>query len=114
MLSKSFGVDHFQLNKGLYLSQEDCLHDTVTLTMDIRMRKPYVDDILTNIQAHTLEHSLATAVREYIDEQKNNHGKEGILPIYIGPMGCATGFYVVIQLSNKLYSKEDYYLIVSD
>lgn len=105
MLSKSFGVDHLALNKGLYLSQVDCLEGTTTLTMDIRMRKPYVDPILTNMELHSLEHCLATGVREY------TAGKEGILPIYIGPMGCATGFYLVLQLSDKVYKEEDYYAI---
>lgn len=108
MLSKSFGVDHLELNKGLYLSQVDHLEDTTTLTMDIRMRKPYVDPILTDIELHSFEHCLATGVREYIAD------KRGILPIYIGPMGCATGFYLVLQLSNKLYKEEDYYAVVSD
>lgn len=110
MLSKSFGVNHLKLEKGLYLSQIDRLDDTTTLTFDIRIRKPYVDPILTDVEVHTLEHCLATGVREYISESN----KTGILPIYIGPMGCATGFYVVLQFSDQLYKEKDYYPVVSE
>ncbi|RBP46906.1 S-ribosylhomocysteine lyase [Garciella nitratireducens] len=108
MLSKSFGVDHLKLQKGLYLSQIDHLEGTSTLTFDIRIRKPYVDPILTNIEVHTFEHCLATGVREYLNESS----KKGILPIYIGPMGCATGFYIVLQFSDNIYGKENYYPVV--
>ncbi|MDR2201731.1 MAG: S-ribosylhomocysteine lyase [Clostridiales bacterium] len=78
----SFRVDHNKLEKGVYVSRRD--GDTVTL--DLRMAKPYVDPLLDNSTLHSLEHTLATALR---------NGKRGANVVYCGPMGCQTGFYCV-------------------
>lgn len=80
----SFTVDHLTLDKGLYLSRQDgdCY------TYDLRMRAPYRDPLLTNVEMHSLEHILATALR-------NGTQKERVL--YVGPMGCQTGFYVLFR-----------------
>lgn len=78
----SFCVDHTKLDRGMYLSRQD----GDVLTWDIRMKKPNQGDYLTTGAAHTLEHLFATYAR-------NSAVKDGV--IYVGPMGCRTGFYLV-------------------
>lgn len=80
----SFSVDHTKLLPGMYLSRQD---GGVT-TWDIRMKKPNAGDYLTTGSAHTLEHLLATYLR-------NSAQKDHV--IYVGPMGCRTGFYLLTQ-----------------
>ena len=78
----SFCVDHTKLDRGMYLSRQD----GDVLTWDIRMKKPNQGDYLTTGAAHTLEHLFATYAR-------NSQYKDGV--IYVGPMGCRTGFYLL-------------------
>ncbi len=80
----SFTVNHDILEKGMYISRID--GDIVTY--DIRMKKPNGGDYMDNGEQHTLEHLLATYLRnsEYADSI-----------IYVGPMGCRTGFYVLVR-----------------
>ena len=78
----SFCVDHTKLDRGMYLSRQD----GDVLTWDIRMKKPNQGDYLTTGAAHTLEHLFATYAR-------NSAVKDGV--IYVGPMGCRTGFYLL-------------------
>ena len=78
----SFTVNHDKLEKGMYVSRID--GDVVTY--DIRMKKPNQGDYLSNGELHTIEHLFATYAR-------NSEYKDGI--IYIGPMGCRTGFYLL-------------------
>jgi len=80
----SFEVNHLTLDKGLYVSRVD----GNILTLDLRMRKPYCDKVLTAVQMHSLEHLLAHSLR-------NGENKDKVL--YVGPMGCATGFYVLYK-----------------
>ena len=95
----SFTIDHTILPTGMYLSRVDGDVDT----FDIRMRKPNVEEVLTNGSIHTIEHLFATYVRntEYTDNI-----------IYFGPMGCRTGCYfltrgldyaTVIELTKKAF-----------
>ena len=79
----SFCVDHTRLERGMYLSRQD----GDVLTWDIRMKKPNQGDYLTTAAAHTLEHLFATYAR-------NSAVKDGV--IYVGPMGCRTGFYLLL------------------
>lgn len=79
----SFCVDHTKLDRGMYLSRQD----GDVLTWDIRMKKPNQGDYLTTGAAHTLEHLFATYAR-------NSAAKDGV--IYVGPMGCRTGFYLLL------------------
>lgn len=76
----SFTVDHTKLRPGLYLSRRD---GDIT-TLDLRMKKPNTGDLLTNSQMHSVEHLIATLLR-------NSEQKDAV--IYFGPMGCQTGFY---------------------
>ena len=80
----SFCVDHTKLDRGMYLSRQD----GDVLTWDIRMKKPHQGDYLTTGAAHTLEHLFATYAR-------NSAVKDGV--IYVGPMGCRTGFYLLTR-----------------
>lgn len=80
----SFTVNHDTLEKGMYISRID--GDVVTY--DIRMKKPNAGDYLTASSAHTIEHLFATYARngEYADKI-----------LYVGPMGCRTGFYLLVR-----------------
>ena len=80
----SFCVDHTKLDRGMYLSRQD----GDVLTWDIRMKKPNQGDYLSTGAAHTLEHLFATYAR-------NSQYKDGV--IYVGPMGCRTGFYLLTR-----------------
>lgn len=80
----SFTIDHTILPRGMYVSRVD--GDVVTY--DIRMRRPNVEEVLTNSSIHTIEHLFATFVR-------NSEFTDNI--IYFGPMGCRTGCYFLTR-----------------
>ena len=80
----SFTVNHDTLEKGMYISRID--GDVVTY--DIRMKKPNGGDYLCMSAAHTLEHLFATYAR---------NSELGEQVIYVGPMGCRTGFYFLVR-----------------
>ncbi len=88
----SFQVDHTKLLPGMYLSRRD---GEVT-TFDLRFKKPNTGDLLTNAEMHSVEHVIATLLR-------NSHAKDAV--IYFGPMGCQTGFYFLFD-SRKLTDTE--------
>ena len=83
----SFTVDHTKLDEGIYISRVD---GDIT-TYDLRMRKPNTDDLLSNSAMHSLEHMFATIVR-------NSEMADKV--IYFGPMGCQTGFYLLMRTSE--------------
>ncbi len=80
----SFTVDHDLLEKGMYISRID--GDVVTY--DIRMKKPNGGDYLSDGAMHTFEHLFATYAR-------NSDVGESV--VYVGPMGCRTGFYLLVR-----------------
>ena len=80
----SFTVDHNLLEPGIYVSRRD---GDIT-TYDLRTRKPNAGDYMDNITMHTVEHMFATYIR-------NSEIKDSV--IYFGPMGCRTGFYLLIR-----------------
>ena len=85
---KSFTVDHKRLLPGVYVSRKDSTgHDVVT-TFDIRMTRPNFLPGMNTAEIHTLEHLGATFLR--------NHEEWGDKIIYFGPMGCRTGFYLLL------------------
>lgn len=88
---KSFTIDHTKLKKGLYISRVDRtgLFSYAT-TFDLRMKTPYVDVPLNPATAHTIEHCLATYLRNRMSDV-----------LYVGPMGCMTGFYVILKGRKK-------------
>lgn len=81
---KSFEIDHTKLEKGLYISRID---GNIT-TYDLRMVKPNTPPFLENSGIHTFEHLMATYLR-------NSKNKGNV--IYVGPMGCRTGFYLLFK-----------------
>lgn len=81
---KSFQVDHRKLDKGIYISRID--GDIVTY--DLRFCKPNSGYVLDNVTLHTIEHMIATFAR-------NSDIKDEV--IYFGPMGCQTGFYLLVK-----------------
>lgn len=83
----SFTVDHNKLLPGLYLSRRD--GDVVTF--DLRFKKPNTGDLLTNSEMHSVEHLVATLLR-------NSREKDAV--VYFGPMGCQTGFYFLFDGSR--------------
>lgn len=80
----SFCVDHTKLDRGMYISRID--GDVVTY--DIRMKKPNGGDYLAVSAAHTIEHLFATYAR---------NSQYGNQVVYVGPMGCRTGFYLLVR-----------------
>ena len=85
---KIFTVDHKRLLPGVYVSRKDSTgHDVVT-TFDIRMTRPNFEPVMNTAEIHTLEHLGATFLR--------NHEEWGDKIIYFGPMGCRTGFYLLL------------------
>lgn len=80
----SFTVDHNKLVPGLYLSRRD--GDIATL--DLRFKKPNTGDLLSNSEMHSVEHLIATLLR-------NSRAKDAV--VYFGPMGCQTGFYFLFN-----------------
>lgn len=86
---KSFQVDHLKLSKGVYVSREQ----NGTITYDVRLRAPYKDLPMEASAAHSLEHCLATIARNSPLADK---------VIYVGPMGCLTGFYIITTSDVKL------------
>ena len=93
-----FCVDHDRLEKGMYVSRID----GDVITYDLRMVKPNQGGYLENAGLHTFEHLFATYVR-------NSKMSEQI--IYVGPMGCRTGFYL---LTRDTMSKEQALLLVKE
>lgn len=80
----SFTVDHNVLVPGLYLSRRD----GTVVTFDLRFKRPNTGDLLSNAQLHSVEHLIATTLR-------NSPEKDAV--IYFGPMGCQTGFYFLFD-----------------
>ena len=81
---KSFTVDHDFIEPGIYVSRVD---GDIT-TFDMRTRKPNDGDYMDNLTMHSLEHMFATYIR---------NSKIGQSVIYFGPMGCRTGFYLLVR-----------------
>ena len=80
----SFQVDHTTLRPGMYLSRRD----GNVVTFDLRFKVPNTGDLLTNAEMHSVEHIIATLLR-------NSPQKDAVL--YFGPMGCQTGFYFLFD-----------------
>lgn len=90
----SFTVDHNFLRPGVYVSRRDELPQGVVYTIDIRVCQPYKDDVINNVTLHSIEHIVATKMESVC--------QGAIKKLYFGPMGCQTGFYAVVFVSNDL------------
>ncbi len=84
----SFTIDHMKLLPGIYVSRKDKLGEEIITTFDIRITRPNFDPVMSTGEIHTLEHLGATFLR--------NHKEYANKVIYFGPMGCRTGFYLLL------------------
>lgn len=106
----SFTIDHLKLEPGVYVSRKDNVGNEVVTTFDIRMTRPNFEPVMNTAEVHTIEHLGATFLRNH-DEYKDK-------VIYFGPMGCRTGFYLV--LAGDYESKDivglvtDMYIFIKD
>jgi len=92
----SFTVDHIKLLPRLYVSRKDHIGAEIITTFDIRMTKPNGEPVMNTAEVHTIEHLGATFLR--------NHPQYADQTIYFGPMGCRTGFYLL--LAGDLASRD--------
>lgn len=99
----SFEVNHLYLNEGIYVSRKDNINGNIITTFDLRFTVPNKEPAMDTAAVHAIEHIAATYLRN--DEK----WKERV--IYFGPMGCRTGFYLI--LSGDLKS-EDIFLLIKD
>ena len=92
----SFTVNHLNLLPGVYVSRKDNVGGNVITTFDLRMTRPNYEPVMNTAEVHTIEHLAATFLR--------NHKEYGDKIIYFGPMGCRTGFYLI--LAGEYESKD--------
>ena len=92
----SFTVDHIKLQPGIYVSRKDKVGAETITTFDLRMTSPNEEPVMNTAEMHTIEHLGATFLR--------NHPVYKDRIIYFGPMGCRTGFYLL--LAGDLDSKD--------
>jgi S-ribosylhomocysteine lyase len=92
----SFTIDHLRLLPGVYVSRKDKVGDSVVTTFDLRMTRPNYEPVMNTAEVHTIEHLGATFLRN------DPEWKDRVL--YFGPMGCRTGFYLL--LAGDLESKD--------
>ena len=86
--STSFTIDHIRLQPGLYVSRKDIVGAETVTTFDLRLTSPNEEPVLNTAEVHTIEHLAATFLRN------EPSWKEKVL--YFGPMGCRTGFYLLL------------------
>ena len=101
----SFTIDHIKLEPGVYVSRKDHVGSEVITTFYLRMTSPNDEPVMNTAEVHTIEHLAATFLR--------NHKQFGDKTIYFGPMGCRTGFYLllagdyeskdIVELITELY-----------
>ncbi len=88
-LIQSFSVDHTLIVPGIFLSREDNVNGGMVTTYDIRLKRPNREPVIDTAAMHSLEHLIATFLRNEPD------WKDEV--IYWGPMGCLTGFYLILK-----------------
>ena len=84
----SFTIDHIKLQPGLYVSRKDRVGAEIVTTFDLRLTKPNGEPVMNTAEIHTVEHLAATFLRN------DPNWKDRVL--YFGPMGCRTGFYLLM------------------
>ena len=92
----SFTIDHIKLIPGVYVSRVDYVAGHPITTFDLRMTSPNDEPVMNTAEMHTVEHLAATFLR--------NHAEYKDKTIYFGPMGCRTGFYLL--LAGEYASKD--------
>lgn len=91
----SFTVNHLKLLPGIYVSRRDPVGDQVVTTFDIRMTRPNFEPVMNTAEIHTIEHLGATFLRNHVDYRDK--------VLYFGPMGCRTGFYLLLAGNYESY-----------
>lgn len=99
----SFTVDHIKLLPGLYVSRKDKVGAETVTTFDLRLTKPNEEPVMNTAEVHTIEHLGATYLRN------EPTWKDKVL--YFGPMGCRTGFYLLLAGD---YSSRDVLALVTE
>ncbi|EKQ57692.1 MULTISPECIES: S-ribosylhomocysteine lyase [unclassified Clostridium] len=89
----SFTINHLELIPGVYVSRQDKFGETVLTTFDIRMTRPNYEPTMNTAEMHAIEHLAATFLR--------NHKEFADKTVYFGPMGCRTGFYLILHGDYK-------------
>ena len=84
----SFTIDHLRLLPGLYVSRKDSVGKEIVTTFDLRLTRPNAEPVMNTAEVHTIEHLAATYLRNH------RHWADRVL--YFGPMGCRTGFYLLL------------------
>ncbi len=84
----SFTIDHLKLVPGVYVSRKDYVEGNPVTTFDLRITNPNEEPVMNTAEIHTIEHLAATFLR--------NHEEYGNKVLYFGPMGCRTGFYLLL------------------
>ena len=84
----SFTIDHIRLQPGLYVSRKDKVGKETVTTFDLRLTSPNEEPVMNTAEVHTIEHLAATYLRN------DPSWKDKVL--YFGPMGCRTGFYLLL------------------
>lgn len=84
----SFTIDHIKLVPGVYVSRKDTVGNEIITTFDLRMTSPNDEPVMNTAEMHAIEHLSATFLR--------NHKEFSSKIIYFGPMGCRTGFYLLL------------------
>ena len=84
----SFTIDHIKLQPGVYVSRKDTMGGVTVTTFDLRLTSPNEEPVMNTAEVHTIEHLAATYLRN------DPLWKEQVL--YFGPMGCRTGFYLLL------------------
>ena len=99
----SFTIDHIKLQPGLYVSRKDRIGSETVTTFDLRLVSPNEEPVMNTAEIHTIEHLAATYLRN------EPQWKERVL--YFGPMGCRTGFYLL--LAGDLQSRDVVELVLN-
>lgn len=99
----SFTIDHIKLQPGIYVSRKDQIGQEVVTTFDLRMTSPNEEPVMNTAEVHTIEHLGATYLRNK-EEIRNK-------VIYFGPMGCRTGFYLLLAGD---YASKDIVALVTE
>lgn len=84
----SFTIDHIKLQPGVYVSRKDKVGAETLTTFDLRMTSPNEEPVMNTAEVHTIEHLGATFLRNHPDYKEKT--------VYFGPMGCRTGFYLIL------------------
>ena len=89
----SFTVNHIDLLPGIYVSRIDTIGNEVLTTYDLRFKRPNLEPVMNTAEIHAIEHIGATFLR--------NHKDFADEVIYFGPMGCRTGFYLLVRNADN-------------